>query len=78
MFFDLKPTGTSPARLPAVAMEHFLVHLFPKCDLGHVAGPAIFTRIAQQIPVFREIVYIVVFDSDTVDDDHFFRRNSDV
>ena len=59
-------------------MKHLFVNLFPKRDLGHVAGPAILPGIAQQIPVFGEIADVVVFDSDVVDDGLFFTRNSDV
>ena len=53
------------------AMEHFLVHLFPERNLGHVASPSTLAGIAQQRPVFREIMDVMVFDSYIVDDGHF-------
>ncbi len=59
-----------------VTMKHLFVNLSPKCDHGHVAGSAIFTRIGEQI-VLREVVNIV-FDSNIVDDGRFFTRNSDI
>ena len=40
-------------------------------NLGHVASPSILAGIAQQLPVFREIMDVMVFDSYIVDEGHF-------
>ena len=50
------------------------MHLFPKRDFSHVAGSAVVACVAQQVSVFGEVVDVVVFDSNIVDDDHFFYK----
>ena len=59
-------------------VEHLFVNLPPESDFGHVAGFTILTGITQQLPVLGKIVDIVVFDSDAVDDGHFFIRYPDI
>ena len=56
------------------AVKHLLVNLLPECDFGYIVSLAILACVTQKFSVCREVVDVMLFDSDTVDDGHFYKE----
>jgi len=55
-------------------VKHLLMNLLPECDFGYIVSLAILACVSQKFSVSREVMDVMVFDSYTVDDGHFFHK----